>query len=461
MLLAPEATLRDGRYRLERRLGFGGMATVWLADDCRLGRPVAVKILSEQLATDAEYVLRFQREARVAAQLSHPNLVRLYDYGTEDGRPFLVSEWIDGPDLHELRRGGEPVDVEVLAADLLTALDYIHRAGIIHRDVKPSNVLVGQDGRARLTDFGIAQPEDATRLTETGMVLGTRSYIAPEVMRGERATPSADLYAAGVVLSEEIDESSPSQLRRLVNWLSAAEPGARPESAADALELIEPAAPAPTRRMTPSAPPTEPAAPPPPSRATEASLPEFRPEPYRRPRSGPRLAAILGAALVIGALAVLVIAIAGGGSDDEGGPPEQASSGGAGQQDQQASAAGTPGNETAPSEPTVSADTAIPPPDSNPDPAKGAALNDEGFALIGAGDYDKAIKVLEKAVAEFPESERGTTEYAYALYNLGDAYLQAGQPETAIPILEERLKIPNQTPTVQETLDEARAAAGE
>jgi tetratricopeptide (TPR) repeat protein len=474
MLLAPEQTLREGRYRLERRRGVGGMASVWLAHDVRLDRPVAIKVLSETLAADEEFVERFRREARVAAQLSHPNLVHLYDFGTEDERPFLVSEWIDGPDLHELRRSATPIDAEALAADLLSALDYIHRAGIVHRDVKPSNVLVGRDGRARLTDFGIAQPEDATRLTETGMVMGTISYIAPEVMRGERASARSDLYAAGVVLQQEVGATSPPGLRRLVDWLTAQEPGARPRSAAEALELVEEVRRTPTRRTaatvpleasgaapaetseTPARPAPEPARP-----APEAARPapfEFRPEPYRRSRLGPRILGVLGAALALGALAVLVIAIAGGGGgEDESSAPENASVAGGGGGGEAAPEEGPAPAE----EPATAAAAGVPPPKANADPAKGAMLNDKGYAQIQAGEYDSAVTTLESAVENFPEESRSSTTYAYALYNLGWALVEAGQPEEAIPILEARLEIPNQTATVQAKLQEAREAAGQ
>jgi serine/threonine protein kinase len=209
MLLAPEQTLREGRYRLERRRGVGGMASVWLAHDVRLDRPVAIKVLSETLAADEEFVERFRREARVAAQLSHPNLVHLYDFGTEDERPFLVSEWIDGPDLHELRRSATPIDAEALAADLLSALDYIHRAGIVHRDVKPSNVMLDRAGAAALTDFGLARGHAYTVLTKPGQVLGTLDYIAPEVIQGQEATPATDVYALGCLVYECVTGTAP------------------------------------------------------------------------------------------------------------------------------------------------------------------------------------------------------------------------------------------------------------
>jgi serine/threonine protein kinase len=249
--LGPGATFgTDGRYRIERLLSTGGMATVWLARDTRLRRPVAMKFLSDVLALDRDYVTRFAREARVAAQLSHPHLVSVYDFSGEGARPFLVMEYIAGGTLGErLRNGSAPgLDAEQVTRDLLGALAYIHSAGVVHRDVKPANVLLGPDGRVRLTDFGIAQPSAATRMTETGMVLGTARYLAPELLRGERADARSDLYACGVLLGQLLPEHPLPELAALTE----AEPAQRPQSAAEALAQLDTASEgrtAPTRRM--------------------------------------------------------------------------------------------------------------------------------------------------------------------------------------------------------------------
>ena len=235
--LGPGAAIGDGRYRLERLLGAGGMASVWLARDDRLDRLVAVKVMSDSLAADPSYARRFEREARTAAGLSHPNLVRVFDYETDGARPALVMEYVEGGTLAALAEGRTrtSIDQETLARELLEALAHVHEAGIVHRDVKPANVLVGRDGRARLTDFGIAQPEDATRLTQVGAVIGTIKYLAPEVIQGADASPASDLYAAGVVLRECAGESPPARLARLVERLTEAEPERRPSSARAAL----------------------------------------------------------------------------------------------------------------------------------------------------------------------------------------------------------------------------------
>ena len=238
---AAGVTLSGRRYELIERLGGGGMATVWMAQDTRLGRRVAVKVISDALAAQAPYVERFRREARIAAGLSHPNLVKVYDFGSDGDRPFLVMEYIEGVALGAESAGAPRVDAEALARELLDALGHIHDAGIVHRDIKPANVLVGPDGRARLTDFGIAMAEGSTGLTETGQVIGTLKYLAPEVARGRPATPQSDLYSLGVLLSEVASGDKPPGLARLIERLMAADPAQRPSSAAQALSALDPA----------------------------------------------------------------------------------------------------------------------------------------------------------------------------------------------------------------------------
>ena len=239
--LGPGAVLGDDdRYRLEHVLGLGGMASVWLAFDRRLGRPVAIKVPSDTLALDREYVARFEREARVAAGLSHPHLVKVYDFSVASSRPFLVMEYVAGDNLAAslARQGERDWDAELLSQELLSALDYIHRAGIVHRDVKPANVLIGDDQHARLTDFGIAQPADATRLTRTGMIVGSDRYIAPEVRRGAPATAVSDLYACGVLIQECLPTAPSDRLAALAAALTATAPERRPASGAEAIAML-------------------------------------------------------------------------------------------------------------------------------------------------------------------------------------------------------------------------------
>jgi len=237
---APGVTL-GARYRLERRIASGGMATVWLAQDTQLERDVAVKVLSDVLAHKADYVERFRREARVAARLSNPSLVGLLDYSGEAERPYIVMEYVPGDTLADRIAAGEVgrVDVQSLARQMLSALAAIHAAGVVHRDVKPSNILLDPDGNAHLTDFGIAQPEDATQLTGTGEVIGTLKYMAPEVLAGDAATERSDLYALGVVLGEAVAGAATPQLEALIDRLTASDPHERPASARQATTLLD------------------------------------------------------------------------------------------------------------------------------------------------------------------------------------------------------------------------------
>ena len=204
MSLRPGTTIA-GRYELGERLGSGGMATVYLAEDRTLDRQVAVKVLDERYASDPSFVERFRREASAAAGLSHPNIVAVYDRGEAEGTYYIVMEYIDGPDLKEVIRERAPLPAEEAvgyARQILAALEAAHRRGIVHRDIKPQNVMVGDDGRLKVTDFGIARAVAETGMTEAGSVIGTAQYLSPEQAKGDDVTPSSDCYAAGIVLYE-------------------------------------------------------------------------------------------------------------------------------------------------------------------------------------------------------------------------------------------------------------------
>lgn len=229
MILSEGETLADGRYTLVEHLGSGGMASVWLATDETLQREVAIKVMSDMLAGDERWLTRFRREARAAAALQHPNIVKVFDYGVEDGRPYLIMAYVAGGTLKERIAGGASIDAERLAKELLGALAHVHAAGLLHRDVKPGNVLLDAAGASHLTDFGIARHTDATELTQTGVVLGTMNYLAPEVAAGEPATARSDLYSAGRVLEEV------GGLGTLTDRLTATDPSGRPSSAEAAL----------------------------------------------------------------------------------------------------------------------------------------------------------------------------------------------------------------------------------
>ena len=471
-----------GRYVLERRLGTGGMATVWLAQDTRLQRSVAVKLPSRELTADETFGVRFEREARTAAALSHSGLVPVFDFGTENGRPYLVSEFIDGATLSQLRKRGEEPETEELAAALLEALAHIHEADIVHRDIKPGNVLVDQRGRILLTDFGIAQSTEETRLTSTGMVIGTLSYLAPEVKRGERATPSSDLFACGFLLSEQLTERDPDRVARLVDALTETDPTARPADAQAALALLRqrnvvvtsampvqadadegvdepdtastPARGTPAARVAPlrrlgSPPPLPPA-----RGESDHHLGLSHPQqPPARRKGPPPLALLVGLGALIVA-AIVGIALAGG--DDGGG-----NGGGSTQGDRgRAPAAGKETTSSAPAEPTTTDAAPAETVPAGDDPAQGKALNDEGFALLQAGDVEGALPKLQASVASFPEDSTDIN-YAFALFNYAQALRLSGDPGSAIPLLEKRLSFSDyKVDEVQAELATAQEAAG-
>ncbi|HET9185959.1 MAG TPA: serine/threonine-protein kinase [Solirubrobacterales bacterium] len=471
------ATIASGellkeRYRLERTLGRGGMAAVWLGQDERLERPVAVKVLSDTIAGDPGFVARFRREARTAASLSHPNLVGVYDYSDEGERPYLVMQFVPGENLAARLERGETVDCEKLARELLEALDHIHSVGILHRDIKPANVIVEPDGTAKLIDFGIALPRGATALTSPGLVLGTERYAAPEVMEGRPATERSDLYSAGVLLRSCEGQCSRA-LGALIGWMTSREPGARPASARQALVRLERAEALgdPTQVYEPTfARERREHEPIPAAVPLRETTPGYAKAGSNRSRWGAAVA-ILG---TIAVLAVGAAVLLGSGEDQNGNgraraakaakakngkskPAKQTAGAGAGAEARESSEA------TAVAAPEATEGAQGAGPESEPPaaggPEAGAALNEQGYALIQAGEYDAAVPVLEAAVASYPEGSEDVA-YAYALYNLGNALRLSGRPDEAIPVLEQRLAIPNQTPTVERELEAARAEAG-
>ncbi len=209
-----------GRYRLESRLGYGGMSTVHLAFDLRLERRVAVKLLAEHLAEDPTFVSRFQREAQAAARLVHPNIVQVFDSGLDERahQHFIVMEYIEGQSCAEILRDEGWVEVDQAASIIEQACEglfYAHRHGVVHRDVKPGNLLRSLEGEIKLADFGIAKATEQSSITQVGSVLGTAAYLAPEQARGEEAGPPADLYALGVVAYQLISGRLPYEATSL------------------------------------------------------------------------------------------------------------------------------------------------------------------------------------------------------------------------------------------------------
>jgi len=260
MVVTQTSVVIAGRYRLEGRIAFGGVGEVWRAVDLILGRPVAVKLLRAEYAQHAEVLVRFRAEARHAGSVSHPGIAQVYDYG-EDGAadsPYLVMELVDGPSLAGVLTAGplDPAATMDVLAQAAAGLQAAHAAGLVHRDVKPGNLLVGPAGRVKITDFGIAHATWSAPITQTGALVGTPAYLAPERVAGGPATPASDLYALGVVGYQcltgaapfgggpprapsayqhrtlpPLPATVPGGVAELVNELTAEDPAARPASA--------------------------------------------------------------------------------------------------------------------------------------------------------------------------------------------------------------------------------------
>jgi serine/threonine-protein kinase len=201
----------DSRYVIRRKLGSGGMADVYLAEDQELGRRVALKLLNERHAADEQFVERFRREAQSAAGLNHPNIVSIFDRGRAEGTYYIAMEYLDGRTLKELlvRNGPTPIPIAIdYARQILGALSFAHKNGIVHRDIKPHNIIVGRDGRLKVTDFGIAR-SGASQMTEAGSIVGTAQYLSPEQARGAPVDQRSDLYSLGIVLYEMLTGKVP------------------------------------------------------------------------------------------------------------------------------------------------------------------------------------------------------------------------------------------------------------
>ena len=201
-----------GRYEVAQRVGVGGMADVYLAQDTKMGRQVALKILHPQYAGDESFVERFRREALSAAKLQHPNIVQIYDSGQQGDFNFIVMEYVEGRSLKDYLTEEGPLEIAEanrIAREVLTALAYAHRSGLVHRDIKPGNILMSDDGKVQVTDFGIARAEAGSTMTQTGMILGTAYYLSPEQAQGLQLDGRSDIYSLGVVVYEMLTGRRP------------------------------------------------------------------------------------------------------------------------------------------------------------------------------------------------------------------------------------------------------------
>jgi tetratricopeptide (TPR) repeat protein len=422
---SPEAFLPP-RYRRPTRIGYGGMGEIFRAEDEELGRMVAIKVLAERYARDESLRARFTREALAAARLSgEQGTVTIFDVGEWQGRPFIVMEFLGGGSLEERLRGGAPPVDDVLTwiDQAAAALDAAHRRGVVHRDVKPGNLLLDQDGEVRVADFGIASATGLHSLTLTGTVLGTAGYLAPEQARGERATPASDRYALAVVAYElltgrrpfesdsptaeaaahmqaEVPSISP-QLDPVFRRALAKDPRDRFETASDFAAALR--------------------------EALEGGAATTRVLPAERRSVWPLVAAVVAAALLAGAgLAAL---FTGGDGQPQAG--------------QTTSARTTAANPPPPAPP--------PPPQPPPPPPRhlsAQALTDQATALLQSGDAAAAERLARQAVAALLGS--GVVYEAYAEYDLGAALAQLGLCDEALQHLERSRELQGNRPEIRD-----------
>jgi len=316
-----------GRYRLHEQLGRGAMSTVWLAEDAELARRVAVKTL----VPSADRA-RFEREARAAAALSHPNICSLYDYGESEGRPYMVLEYLEGGSLEDRLRGGRLSDDDALriATEIASGLAHAHERGLVHRDLKPANVLFDTEERAKIADFGIARLHGSGTLTEAGTVLGTASYISPEQAAGDPAGPQSDVYSFGVILFRmltgalpfvstnamelvrmhrddpppavgDVRPDAPARLAQIVDASLAKDPARRPADGAALLSALRDSSTDPTLFVAPAQ-----------AAATQVIRAPAR---TRRTRALPIAAIVAAVLLLAGGVAAAIVFTGGGGSD--------------------------------------------------------------------------------------------------------------------------------------------------
>jgi eukaryotic-like serine/threonine-protein kinase len=451
------------RYRSPKRIALGGMGEVYRATDAVLGRAVAVKLLAERYARDDSVRGRFTREALAAARLSgEPNIVTVFDVGEHAERPFIVMEYLGGGSLEERiqESGAQEVGQALEWLDqAATALDAAHRHGVVHRDVKPANLMLDRNGAVHVADFGIASAAGTDSLTMTGTVLGTAGYLSPEQAQGERATPASDRYSLAIVAFEllsgrrpfesesitaeatahvnapvpsiaELCEGLPGELDAVFRRALAKEPMRRFETASEFVSALRAAlsdAAGTTRSFQLSAP-------------TAPTLSVLTPVSRRRARRSrwPVFVALLALAAVGGAIAAIVLSN-GNDKSKASAPPRERT------------VTVTRESRTGPTTVTTQAQ---PPPAPATSSLSGSALNDAGYAKMQAGDYSGALPLLRQAVTKL--NGVGYPYEAYANYNLGYTLLQLGTCSEAIPYLQNAARLEPQRHEPKDALKRAK-----
>jgi eukaryotic-like serine/threonine-protein kinase len=463
--MAVDTDLFPPRYRGPQQIARGGMGEIYRATDSTLGRAVAIKILAERYAKDAAVRERFTREALAAARLSGDrNTVTIYDVGEHNGRPYIVMEYLGGGSLDDVLRkeGGQPPERAFMwLEEAGRALDAAHREGVVHRDVKPANLMLDREGTVHVADFGIASAAGLDSLTMTGTVLGTAGYLSPEQAQGERATPASDRYGLGIVAYELLtgkrpfqadsptaeasahvnapvpsvcDMSSlPCELDPVFQKALAKEPNERYDSCAEFVAALRAAmadAAGATRELTPVA--------------------VTAPAPYPpRPRASawPLLALLLVAGIVAGVLAAYFLTRDGGTGREAGATVIT--------RERTVTRAGQVTTVERPVTVTTSSPSGGPPSSTANPGASGAALNDAGFEKQQAGDYEDALPLLEQAVGKLRAT--GSITEAYASYNLAYTRFQLGRCDGVLALLDRSESIQGHRTAIDSLRRQARA----
>jgi len=467
------------RYRGPQQIGRGGMGDIYRATDSTLGRDVAIKVLAERYAQDAGVRERFKREALAAARLSgEPNTVTIFDVGEHAGRPYIVMEYLSGGSLDDvLRREGSPPPERAFTwlEEAGLAFDAAHKEGVVHRDVKPANLMLDGEGNVHVADFGIASAAGMDSLTMTGTVLGTAGYLSPEQAQGDRATPASDRYALAVVAFELLTgtrpfaadsptaealahvnapvpsissrSGMPPELDPVFGRALAKDPNRRFQTCADFVAALraafadaaESTSELPAVRAAPTA-PTRPL-----SRTEEVAYAPYPPRASAARGAWPLLAALLLLGAVGGALLAYFL------TRDDGARKSAPTT-----VITQVRTVTTQG-ETRTVERAVTVTTSASPP-AVPSGTSGAALNDAGFRKMGAGDYAGALPLLEQAVEKLQGT--GSLTEAYASYNLAYTRFQLGRCDGVLELLDRSESIQRQRSEIDRLREQAEERCG-